>query len=179
MRTNKLFGAVVLFLVLSTSCLAQGSGNACMPTGRWYGGSQYAKYHLTVTFNVSAYSVMFQGAYQNAPVETKYTGEIVRKGDHYEGGVIQLASSAATFPAPLPDILAAWSTVRMPDCDTLVSDISFFGIYLASSIWAPTGAKVPFRDKLDVDILAGLGVTSIQEVYHRVPMECKVCPVTP
>jgi hypothetical protein len=179
MRASKLFGAVVLAFLLPTLCFAQGSGNTCMPTGRWYGGSEGAKYHLTVTFNVHAYSVMFQGVYQNAPVETKWTGEILRKGDHYEGGAIQLTTTAASFPAPPPSINAVWFTFRMPDCDTILADYPFFGIYSADSIWAATGAKVPFRDKPDVNMLAILGVTSIQETYHRVPTECKACPVIP
>jgi hypothetical protein len=176
MRANQLFNAAVLFLLLSTSCLAQGTGNACMPTGRWYGGSQDAKYHLTVNFSVTGYSVMFQGAYQADAVETKYTGEIVPKGDHYEGGIIQLCTTEAKFPAPLPYMIAAWGSWRLTDCNTLSITWTFAGTYSASSIWAATGAKVPFRDRLDDDWLAG---TTLQETYRRVPTTCAVCPVVP
>ena len=87
----------LLFLLILTAltCVAQpGMGNDCTIAGTWYGGSVVA-YQMTVTPTTPAghYIVMAEPMYVNpqAPLAAKYTGQLIKKADVYEGSILPLS----------------------------------------------------------------------------------------
>ena len=90
----------------------------------------------------------------------------------YVNHVIALANlSAAPPPAGgiNPQVWAIRAHVRLVDCDTLESEIDFFGVYS----WGTT----PFLDTPEGSRLPPSGV--ITETYRRMASDCSVCPVEP
>jgi hypothetical protein len=154
---------------------------SCDLSGTWYGGSIVA-YHLTIIPGASEghYTVLFEGMYKNSVMNTHYSGEITRRGDHYTGPIMQLTTSDPDFlnPPPIgkmPDIIAGWTSMEMEDCNTIKNTIPFFGLYFAGNIWQPgiiwnAAGKIPLVDAPDVDLLDILnGGRPIVETYHRLP----------
>ncbi len=143
----------------------------CSPAGVWYGGSVVA-YQLTITATgrPGHFSTLAQGMFRNAVMNTAYTGELLRKGDRYEGPLMQLTTADTAFMQPpptgkMPDINAGWGIVEMIDCNTIRNTIPFFGTYAGAGIWQPgvvwtSGGKVPLVDPPDVDLLNVLNVAN-------------------
>ncbi len=153
----------------------------CGPAGAWYGGSVVA-YQLTVyqTGRPDHFTMMFEGMYRDGVMNTAYTGSLVKKGDRYEGPLMQLFTADSAFvkqlpPGKMPDINTGWGIVEMVDCNTLRNTIPFFGRYSGAGIWQPgvawtAGGKVPLVDPPDVDLLNVLnGGKPVVETYHRLP----------
>lgn len=179
---------VIVMLVPALVCLAQqGVANDCTPAGVWYGGSVVG-YHMTITQSGPAthYSIMAQGMYKNSVMNTAYTGELNKVGNHYEGAMMALSTQDPDFMNPPPigklaDITAGWSIMEMVDCNTLKNTIPFFGLYVGAFIWQPaagpsTGGiqwlngKTPLLDAPDLDLVDFLaGGKPIIETYHRLP----------
>jgi len=69
-------------------------GNDCTIASTWYGGSVVA-YQMTVTPTTPAghYIVMAEPMYVNpqAPLAAKYTGQLIKKADVYEGSILPLS----------------------------------------------------------------------------------------
>jgi hypothetical protein len=142
-------------------------------------------YQMTIVPSVPAgqYTAMFQGFYRNAVMSTVMTGQLVRKGDAYEGAILQLATQDPDFlnPPPIgkmPDLLAGWVSIRLKDCNTITNVIPFFGMYFASGVWGPawgapqwTNRKRPMLDPPDVDLIDVIsGGHPITEEYRRLPV---------
>jgi hypothetical protein len=154
---------------------------ACDLSGTWYGGS-IVGYQMTITPSVQMdhYIALGEGMYKNSVMNTSYTGELVKRGKLYEGPLMQLTTSDPDFlnwppPPKMPDIVAAWSSLEMVDCNTIRNTIPFFGMYFAANIWQPgvvwvAQGKVPLIDAPDADLLDALaGGKPIVETYHRLP----------
>jgi len=181
----------LLFLLILTAltCVAQpGMGNDCTIAGTWYGGSVVA-YQMTVTPTTPAghYIVMAEPMYVNpqAPLAAKYTGQLIKKADVYEGSILSLSGDKSFINLPpgtnpkMPDLEVGWETMKLVDCNTIQNTIPFFGIYFGAGIWQPgtpwTGVqwaadgKVPLRDAPDIDLIPILtgDVKPILETYHR------------
>ncbi len=116
----------------------QGAGNGCTPAGVWYGGSVVA-YKLTVVPLVPAghYTVTFEGMYTNSVMKTTYSGEVEKKGDVYEGSLMALTTQNPDFLTPppygeMPDLIAAWMSLRMDDCNNMTNTMPFLGLYVGS-----------------------------------------------
>jgi hypothetical protein len=177
---SALVGSVLFLGVAAPGFAQQGVGNGCTPAGVWYGGS-VVSYQLTIVPAVPAgeYTVFFEGMYKTSVMNTTYSGRVVKKGDVYEGSIMQLITQDDAFldPPPIfkmPDLNVAWISIRMPDCNSLTNTIPFFGLYLASGIWDATpgivwlNTKVPLKDAPDVDLLNILsGGHPVLETYHR------------
>lgn len=171
---------VLPFVLLAVPCFAQhGLGNDCTPAGVWYGGSVVA-YQMTIVPAGPAghYMVQAEGMYKNSVLNTVYTGRFVKKGNVYEGSMMQLSTSDPDFlnPPPIgkmPDLFVGWSVIELVDCNSMKNTIPFFGIYLASNIWQPgivwlPAGKVPLIDPPDVDLLNVLtGGQPVVETYRR------------
>jgi len=164
-----LFAAVV-------DCTAQGIGQSCSPVGTWYGGAETpAKYLLTIVpIRPGHYGVRYdQGFTPPIPKLSPWSGNLIKVGKgSYVSHAIALANlSAAPPPAGgiNPQIWAVRSHVRLVDCDTLESEIDFYGVYS----WGAT----PFLDVPDASRLPSSGV--IKETYRRMARACPVCPVEP
>jgi hypothetical protein len=182
-------GAVILTLaaalLLSVSAaMAEPAHPArhCDLTGTWYGGSVVAYQMTIVPAGTSGrYSVVAEGMYKNSVMNTIYTGLVARKHDRYEGALMQLTTSDPDFLKPpaeigkMPDIIAAWSSMELADCNTIQNTIPFFGIYFGGPIgqsgivWVPPG-KIPLLDPPDFNLLLPItGGAPIKETYHRLP----------
>ena len=175
---------VAAVLLLGTSpLLAQASTPPwCDIIGTWYGGSTVA-YQMTVIPAVAPdhYTVVFQGMYKNSVMNTAFTGELVKKHNRYEGPLMQLTTGNPAFlnPPPvgeLPDIIAAWTSIELVNCNTIRNTIPFFGLYAGAGIWQPgesgaawiTSGKTPLLHPPDVDLLDVItGGVPIVESYHR------------
>ena len=178
---------LVFILLFAVSTLAQqGMGNDCTPAGTWYGGSVVA-YQLTVAPSAPAghYTFIFQGIYTPPPPTTIaafVSGEMVKKGNVYEGSMLSLGGDNAFLnPNPaaigkMPDLEVGWVSMEMVDCNTIKNVIPFFGIYFGPfglfdtgpgpGIWQPgspgspffgvnwtSGGKVPLVNEPDVDLI--------------------------
>jgi hypothetical protein len=159
-------------------------GNNCTIAGTWYGGSVVA-YQLTITPSAPGghYSFIFDPMYVNpqAPLAAKVTGELIKRGDVYEGSMLSLAGG--TIPPDqnyqMPDLAVGWNSMQLLDCNTIKNTIPFFGLYFGAGIWQPgtpwtginwvSGGKVPLLDSPDVDLIPVLtgDVKPIVETYHR------------
>ncbi len=187
---------VLLVLLAAMPCLAQeGMGNGCTLAGTWYGGSVVA-YQLTIVPSVPAghYSIFAQGMYKATAITATVTGEVVKKGNAYEGSMLSLIGDDSFVNLPpgangkMPDLNVGWQSIVMLDCNTIKNTIPFFGTYFGppsppspfgKGIWEPgtpwsgvnwiAGGKVPLLDAPDVDLIPILtGDTKpIVETYHR------------
>ena len=180
--------AVGLLVTATNGAFAQqGKGNECTIAGTWYGGSVVA-YSMTITQSGPAghYVTYAEGMYKTSILSTGYAGTLAKKGDKYEGSGMALETSRPEYlnPPPfeaMPDLVAAWFSAELVDCNTLRNTIPFFGTYFGSGIWKPgspwtgvnwtSGGKVPMVDAPDVDLIPILtGDTKpIVETYHRLP----------
>jgi len=168
---------LALFLAAVVDCTAQGLGHSCSPVGTWYGGAENntAKYLLTIVPILPGhYGVRYdQGFTAPIPKLSAWSGKLIKVGKgSYANHAIALANlSAAPPPAGGidPQIWAIRAHVRLVDCDTLESEIDFFGVYS----WGAT----PFLDTPDGSRLPPSGV--IKETYRRMAGHCPVCPVEP
>jgi len=192
-----------LLIVAAVPCLAQpevgtrwnGStltpssiGNDCTIAGTWYGGSAVA-YQLTITpsIPVGHFIIAAEPMYVNpqAPLATKFTGQLVKRANVYEGSMLSLSGDKSFIDLPpatnpkMPDLQVGWISMKLVDCNTIQNTIPFFGLYFGAGIWQPgtpwTGVqwaasgKVPLSDAPDVDLIPVLtgGVKPILETYHR------------
>lgn len=151
------------------------SGSDCGIAGTWYGGSVVA-YQMTIipTALPDHYTVYFEGMFTESAKNTINTGTLVKRGQYYEGSILQFTSTDpafATAPPPLgvmPDINAGWVSMKLVDCNNISNIVPFFGTYFASTVW--NGQKTPMVDAPDVDLLDILaGGKPIVETYHRLP----------
>jgi len=177
------------FVVAALPCLAQnGMGDNCTLAGTWYGGSVVA-YQMTITPTTPAghYIIMAEPMYVNpqAPLASKFTGQLVKRANVYEGSMLSLSGDKSFIDLPpgtnskMPDLEVGWSSMKLVDCNTIQNTIPFFGVYFGAGIWQPgtpwTGVqwtasgKVPLRDAPDVDLIPILtgDVKPIFETYHR------------
>jgi hypothetical protein len=174
MRQTVLLFALLLAAVVD--CAAQGLGQSCSPVGTWYGGQDSpAKYLLTIVpIRPGHYGVRYdQGFTPAIPKLSEWSGNLINVGrGSFVSHVIALAN---TSPAPPPagginpQIWAVRSHVRFVDCDTLESEIDFYGVYS----WGTT----PFLDTPVASRLPPSGV--IKETYRRMERHCPVCPYEP
>ncbi len=187
-RGYSTFTLIILLMMLTTSSFAQqGKGNGCSLAGVWYGGSAVS-YLMTVTPAGPAghYTVVFEGAYKNAVLNTTFSMTLENKGSKYEGSGLQLTTQDPAFlnPPPLPtmpDLVAGWFSMELVNCNTIRNTIPFLGYYFGAGIWQPgsetsgvnwiSGGKVPMIDPPDMDLIPILtgGSTPIVESYHRLP----------
>lgn len=180
----------VLLLFAALPCLSQqGPGGECTPAGVWYGGSVTA-YQMTVfpTMPAGTYMVLFDGMYKAAPITSKVTGTITKKGTGWEGSMLTLIGDASFVDqlpgmnGKMPDLLAGWFKIEMLDCNTIRNTMPFLGMYFAPGIWeqgspwagvnwvASPDAKVPFITPPDQDMIPILtlgGDKPIVETYRR------------
>lgn len=169
---------IAAILIIATPYSAQGIstqgfGNECTPAGTWWGGSDNLpdhagfKYLMTIVpSRAGNFSVLFNGAYSmndaGFPVETQWSGELVKKRGNYKLFLIRLVNTDATFPPQqLPLIQAVTADLEFTDCDTISVVFDFFGIYFWDS------GSVPFVDPPD----APGPPTPIYETYKRMPTE--------
>lgn len=166
---------VVLLTVLVVALLGHatpasaGGGKPCSFAGTWYGGSELAKYLMTIVpAGGNSYIVMAQGAYSLGGVgiakNTSFSGEMVKIGPNlYEGRLMSLLTLQEDPPPTDPALLAidaAAGTMELTGCHELTSTIDYFVGYWG---W---GAE-PFVDSPNIDYLAG---GQIVEIYHRISM---------
>jgi hypothetical protein len=182
MTITKISLAIAISLLLTIGASAQDRssvappfGSDCGIAGTWYGGSVVA-YQMTIIPTVwpDRYTVYSDPMFTDGTKNTLYTGTLVKRGQLYEGSLLQMTSNDpafATFPPTLglmPDINAGWVSMKLVGCNTVSSLIPFFGLYLSNSVW--TGQKTPMIDAPDVDLLNVLnGGKPIIETYHRLP----------
>lgn len=197
------YGLVCLLLAAVSGFAQQGPGNECTLAGTWYGGSVVA-YQLTIVPSTPAghYTFFFQGMYKAPPptaIDAHPTGEIVKKGNVYEGPMLVLHGDSTFVDLPpaangkMPDLDAGWVSMEMLDCNTIKNTIPFLGTYFGPptqipplgvdtpGIWLPgnpgmgvnwiAGGKVPLLDAPDLDMILLLtgDVKPIVETYHRLP----------
>ena len=182
MRITKISAAIAISVLLTIGAVAQDRSSAdayfasdCGIAGTWHGGSVVA-YQMTIIPTVwpDHYTVYADPMFTNGAKNTLYTGTLVRRGQLYEGSLLQMTSkdpAFATSPPTLglmPDINAGWVSMKLVGCNTISNSIPFFGLYLSNSVW--TGQKTPLIDAPDVDFLNVLnGGRPIVEMYHRLP----------
>jgi len=165
-----------LLLAAAVDCGAQGLGQSCSPVGTWYGGQESpAKYLLTIVpIRPGHYGVRYdQGFTPPIPKLSAWSGNLIKVGrGSYVNHAIALANMSAAPPAAggiNPQVWAIRAHVRLVDCDTLQSEIDFFGVYS----WGAT----PFVDTPDGSRLPPSGM--ITETYRRIPATCPACPEQP
>ena len=180
------FMPVLLLGFVAAALAQQGKGNDCTPAGVWYGGSVVA-YTFTITPSGPAghYVTYGEGMYKTSIIATGYQGTLEKHGKKYEGAGMALQTSDPEYLKPppfqkMPDLMAAWFSVEMVDCNTIKNTIPFFGTYFGEGFWQPgspwtgmgwiSGGKVPLVDAPDLDMIPILtGDTKpIVETYHRV-----------
>jgi len=154
-------------------------GNDCTIAGTWYGGSVVA-YQMTVTPTTPAghYIVMAEPMYVNpqAPLAAKYTGQLIKKADVYEGSILSLSGDKSFINLPpgtnpkMPDLEVGWETMKTGGLQHNPEHHSVWqpGTPWTGVQWAADG-KVPLRDAPDIDLIPILtgDVKPILETYHR------------
>ena len=155
------------------------SSNACVPTGVWYGGSDF-KYMLTITpLTQDTYAIRYEPVFANGSFGynawTAWSGELKKqKNGRYVGQVMSVYTTSTELPPPDTsyEMDGVRETVEFTNCDNLKATIYFFSGYLDLG-------KVPFIDAPDFSYL-GPGETII-ETYRRMPTACTVggAPVSP
>jgi hypothetical protein len=177
MRTRGVAVVLVLSaLAFAVPAGAQGLGSGCDISGTWFGGSEgQPPYQFTIwPIGAGRYGALAQPAI-GVPARadgawTNWTGELVKKGQRFDSYMIQFWVSAPTAEAPdgVAEIDAVHSRMQFIDCNTIKNTIDVYGVYVPY-----TPDVVPFVDPFDFDImawLAELGVTEIEETYHRMPV---------
>ena len=183
---------IFMAVLVALPCFGQnGIGSNCTIAGTWYGGSVVG-YQLTVTPSTPAghYTFIFQGMYATVdpnngePVLAAHpTGELVKKGNAYEGSMLSLGGDNKPPMAltRMPDFEVGWVSMELLDCNTIKNTIPFFGIYFGVDIWSagtpwtgPSWAPNPkalLNSEPDVDLIPILtgDVKPIVEIYRRVP----------
>lgn len=167
---------LALLSAVAIDCAAEGFRQSCSLVGTWYGGAESpAKYLLTIVpIGPGHYGVRYdQGFTAPIPKLSAWSGNLIKVGrNSYLSKAIALANTSAAPPAAggiNPQVWAIRSHVRFIDCDTLESEIDFFGVYS----WGAT----PFLDTPDGSRLPPAGV--IKETYRRMPKDCPACPAEP
>ncbi|HXY39297.1 MAG TPA: hypothetical protein VEQ10_06485 [Vicinamibacteria bacterium] len=167
---------LALLFAAFVDCSAEGFWQSCSPVGTWYGGQESpAKYLLTIApIRPGHYGVRYdQGFTPAIPKLSGWSGNLIRVGKgSYVNHAIALANTSAAPPTAggiNPQVWAIRAHLRFVDCDTLESEIDFFGVYS----WGAT----PFVDTPDGSRLPPSGV--IEETYRRVTGGCPVCPAEP
>ncbi len=157
--------AIVTFAA-ALSANAQGFRTDCNPAGTWYGGSALFKYLLTIIpTEGNRYTVIYDGTYSLAAsgyaVSTRYTGELIRKGESLKLNAMAIHNQSGIVPVS-PSTLHIWAITQtggFTDCDTLqMTDDAAVGY-----LW--TSNKVPLKDAPDWVILS----SPLVETYHRLP----------
>jgi hypothetical protein len=184
---GRLLAAGLLLIATASAFAQQRKGNDCTLAGVWYGGSAVS-YLMTVTPTGSAghYTVVFEGMFKNAVMNTNFNMTLKNRGKKYEGSGVALMTKDPAFlnPPPLekmPDLIAGWFSMQLVDCNTIKNTIPFLGYYFGPGIWQPgtetsgvkwvAGSKVPLLDPPDIDVIPILtgGPKPIVETYHRLP----------
>ena len=156
--------AAWLSLVLFAAVLPARS-QECDVAGTWYGGSDF-KYLITIIpTSWNHYTVIYDPTYTldlyGFPYNTKYTGEMIRKGNNLKVNAMNILNMDSTIIPPDVSKLNIWAimqTGKLIDCDTLqITDVFAGGYYWTSN-------KVPLKDPPDYPLPA-TGV----ETYKRLP----------
>ena len=174
-------GVAAVALVLATLAFgvpagAQGLGNGCDISGTWFGGAEnQPPYQFTIwPIGAGRYGAMAQPALGVPPradgAWTNWTGELVKSAQQFDSYMIQFWVSAPTEEAPeVREIDAVHSRMHLVDCNTIKNTVDVYGVYVP---YRPD--VVPFVDPFDFDIMAWLaaelGMTEIEETYHRMPV---------
>jgi hypothetical protein len=165
MRKKTLFWVGLIFLASALQVTAQELRSDCNLAGTWYGGSDF-KYLLTIIPTAdNRYSVIYDPTYTldlfGFPYNTKYTGELIRKGKTLHLNAMNILNMDSTLVPPDVSKLHIWAirqTGKLTDCDTLnMTDVFAGGYYWTSN-------KVPLKDPPDYP-LPDTGL----ETYHRLP----------
>jgi hypothetical protein len=162
-------------LVSASLGLAQDNArHACRLTGTWYGGSDSAKFQLTIISRPGGgedYTLFFHIAQAPPPpmtVATPSSGSIFRRyvgtGATYEILFMLLVNTADALTTP-PTLLALHGTAQLTDCNSLTITYDFFSGYF----WPTT--KIPFQSPPDFPVAP----TPFTETYLRMPTSCTVC----
>jgi len=161
MQIRKLLLLGVLLSSAALSAMAQ----ECSPAGTWYGGSDF-KYLITIIpTSGNHFTVIYDPTYTldlyGFPYNTKYTGEMIRKGNNLKVNAMNIFNMDSTILPPDVTKLNIWAitqTGKLIDCDTLeITDVFAGGYYWTSN-------KVPLKDTPDYP----LPVTGV-ETYNRLP----------
>jgi hypothetical protein len=177
-RVHSIILILTVGLLLTTPCLWSDDGHhtpgSCKLTGTWYGGSDAAKYQMTLIprpGDGEDYTLFFflaQAPPPIPPILTPASGSVRRRhsqnGAKYELFAIAMINTADSPPPP-PEVWAVHATGSLSDCDTLTFVYDFFGGYH----W-PT-VKIPFQSPPDYP----LAPTPFTETYRRMSTECLVC----
>jgi hypothetical protein len=164
MRKKTLFWVGLVLFTSALPAIAQGFRADCNPVGTWYGGSEFI-YLLTITPTAdNRYSVTYDPTYSlglfGFPYNTKYTGELIRKGTKLRLNAMGILNMDNTLVPPDVSKLHIWAfsqTGGFIDCETLqLTDVFVGGYYWTSN-------KVPLKDAPDYFPVP----TPIVETYHR------------
>jgi len=163
---------VLVALAFAVPAGAQGLGSGCDISGTWFGGSEgHPPYQFTIwPIGAGRYGAMAQPALGVPPradgAWTNWTGELVKSGQQFDSYMIQFWVSA---PPEVAEIDAVHSRMQLVDCNTIKNTVDVYGVYVP---YRPE--VVPFVDPFDFDIMAylaaELGMTAIEETYHRMPV---------
>jgi hypothetical protein len=183
MKRAALFALLIVFASCFIPGFAQqvqqassGSQNLwCDLTGTWYGGGDTTvPYHATFQPFGMGYTARFQQAIDypayNIKTATDWTG-VVTMGfgpPRYQMSIIgYFIGMDGTL-----EMDAVRGTFQFSqDCNTFQHTIDTYIVYVP---W--TEAKKPFVTTPDVNVLEYIGMATILETYHRVPVACPKCP---
>ena len=160
--------AVMMLVVITVPCFAQGIGRTCDPTGTWLGGSNAEAPDYQMTFvptGAGQYAMTAQYIPDPGVHSTTFTGELIKSGAQtYTAYII------ATYTQGELD--AARSQAVMLDCNTIQFTYTWLGVYLPI-----TSDKTPFVTQPEIEVIRDfLGGSPIVETYHRVSANhCPVC----
>jgi len=165
---------VLLFLGLSIPCLAQGFGTNCDASGVWYGGSDFQYLTVITPVEHGRFQIKSQPGFDNRQFGyvswTDWTGEVRRTGPRsYDVTGISYWVWDPTMAPPemdlsQPELDILHGKLEMLDCNTFKYTIDMWQAYFAF-----TPDRIPFVTPADQDWLEVLGVSTIEETYHRIP----------
>jgi len=156
--------SLLLIGVLLLTCFLPAVAD-CNPAGTWYGGSDF-KYQATIIpISENRFTIIYDPAYSltgyGFPIVTKYTGELIRRGDRLDTTFMGVLNMDSTSVPPLVENLHIWAiqqTGQFINCNT----IQLIDVFAGGYFW--TSNKVPLKDPPDYPLPAtGL------ETYHRLP----------